>query len=157
MKTLRDDDRLRDTFQALRKETARSGGVPEFDGMLAEAKRRAEQRPALEVFAGHASRKGRPTRRRLVQIGAWGSVALAAGVAALILVNRPPTGDAEFERLVAAYASETAAGSWSSPTSALLEVPGMDLLRSVPSIGAPLRGIDPSSLLRPQSPEEENL
>ncbi|MGD8600465.1 MAG: hypothetical protein PVF19_03795, partial [Gemmatimonadota bacterium] len=69
-----------------------------------------------------------------------------------------PSGEDDFERLVAAYTSETAAGAWSSPTSSLLDVPGMDLMRSVPSIGEPLRGIDPSSFPSPSaSPEEENL
>jgi hypothetical protein len=66
-----------------------------------------------------------------------------------------PSGDEDFERLVAAYASQAAGGSWASPTSGLLDVPGMELMRSVPAIGAPVRGLDPAAL--PPRPEEESL
>lgn len=150
----RDEERLRQAFQELRTETGRGRGVPAFDAMLAEAERRAEERPALEVVAGGAPVR---TRRRLVRIGAWASAAVAATVAGLVLVDTAPGGEAEFERLVAAYASQTGPGL-SSPTSGLLDVPGLDLVRSVPSIGAPVRGLDPSSRpAAPSSPEEENL
>jgi hypothetical protein len=148
--TQREDDRLREAFQGLRAENAQTGRVPEFGSMLQDAKRRAEARPALEVVAG--GQGGR------IRVAALVSTALAAAVAGLILIDRGPTGDDDFERLVAAYVSETASGSWSSPTSGLLEVPGNDLMRSLPSIGAPVRGLDPSALPpRPSSPEEENL
>jgi hypothetical protein len=157
--TQRDDDRLREAFQALRAESEQAGRVPGFAAMLGEAKRQAEARPNLEVIAGGRSGPGPGlSRRRFLRAGAWASAVLAAAVAGLILIDRAPAGEEDFERLVAAYASETVGGAWSSPTSGLLEVPGMDLMRSLPSIGAPVRGLDPSSLPpRTSAPEEENL
>ena len=158
-----DDDRLKEEFEGLRAETRRSRSVPDFASMMAEAKRQAQEVPAqevpaLEVVAGGAGESRARPRRRFVRVGAWATAAVAAAVATLILVDRGPSGDDDFERLVAAYTSETVEGAWSSPTSSLLDVPGMDLMRSVPSIGMPLRGIDPSSLQAPTTtPEEENL
>lgn len=153
-----DDDRMREGFQGLRAETRASGSAPDFQAMMAEAKRRAEETPALEVVSGGAGRGPVRSRRRFMRFGAWASAAVAAAVAALILIDRGPSGEDDFEALVASYTNETAAGVWSSPTSSLLDVPGMDLMRSVPSIGEPLRGIDPSSFPAPSaSPEEENL
>ena len=149
--TQRDDDRLRETFQALRSETEEARRVPEFSGMLDEARRRAEARPVLQVVAG--GQRG----RRLMRAGAWASAVLAASVVGLILIDRPPSGDEDFERLVAAYVTGPRA-TWGSPTSGLLEVPGIDFMRSLPSIGAPIWGVDPGDLpARPSSPEEENL
>lgn len=153
----RDEQRLREAFQDLRADARTGGRAPAFGPMLAEAKRRVAERPELDVVAGG----GGSVRRRprwLVRVGAGASVAIAAAVAALILVDQGPSGDADFEQLVAAYSSQVGGGALSSPTSGLLDVPGMDLMRSVPSIGAPVRGIDPSSLPAPEpSSEEENL
>jgi len=157
---LRDDDGMRDAFQNLRAETRQGGRAPEFGAMLEEARRQAAARPALEVVHGGGRRTGGAgPARRLMRVGGWASAALAAGIAAVLLVDRPdPTGEEDFERLVAAYAAETSGAAWSSPTSGLLEVPGIDLMRSLPSIGAPVRGMDPSSLPTPSSSvEEENL
>ena len=69
------------------------------------------------------------------------SLATAAAAAGVLLVSPPAdTADAEFERLVAAYARS---GSWTSPTASLLEIPGIDLAE-VPSIGGALPGVDGS-------------
>ncbi len=134
------DDGLRDRFQELRAATERPGRVPEFRAVYDLADTRARARPALEVVDGVAY-----SRRQLVRMGAWASAAVAAAVAGLILVERGPSEDEQFARLVAAYASETAAGAWRSPTAGLLDVPGMELVRSVPSIGAPVPGLDVSA------------
>lgn len=153
MTTQPEEDRLKGAFQALRAETAQSGSVPEFGTMMAEAHRQAAARPTLEVVSGAAG-----ARRRLVRVGAWASAALAASVAGVLLIDSGPRGDEDFERLVAAYSSGSPGATWSSPTSSLLDVPGLDLMRSLPSIGVPVRGLDPSSLpARQTSPEEENL
>jgi len=145
------DDDLRGAFQTLRAEERGAHRTPAFGPMLAEAKRRAAARPPLDVVGGGP-------RRTLFRLGAWATAAVAAGIAAVLLIDRPPSGDDDFARLVAAYTTETQSGSWSSPTSGLLDVPGMDLTRSVPSIGSPLWNIDPSTLPpRPTSPPEENL
>ena len=153
MKTQPEEDRLKGAYQALRAEATRSGEVPDFGTMMAEAKRQASARPVLEVVAGRPG-----TRRRLVRVGAWASAALAASLAGLLLIDPSPSGDEDFERLVAAYSSGSAGASWSSPTSSLLDAPGLDLIRSLPSIGVPVRGLDPSNLpARQTPPEEENL
>ena len=63
------------------------------------------------------------------------SLAAAAAAAGLLLVEpSAATADAEFERLVLAFATDGAAGAWRSPTSSLLNTPGLDL-GSVPSVG----------------------
>lgn len=153
----RDDD-LREAFQGLRADTERGGGAPQFGAMLEAARQQAESSPALEVVSGGARQEPVPASRKLMRAGAWTSALLAASVAGLMLFGRGPSGDEEFERLVAAYTSGAAAVASASPTSRLLEVPGMDLLRSLPSIGAPVRGLDPAELpARQSSPEEENL
>ena len=154
MSDMRSDDRMRDAFQELRADTAQPEGVPAFEAMLATAHERARAEPALEVLRGGRSEPHAPTR--IVRVGGWVAAAAAAAVATIILVDRAPSGDDEFERLVAAYSSQRLGGDWASPTSGLLEVPGMDLMRSLPSIGAPLRGIDPRTLPPRPSVEEGN-
>lgn len=131
------DDGLRGRFQDLRAATEQPGRVPEFRAVYDLADTKARARPAFGVIDG-APR----SHRDIMRMGAWASAALAAAVAGLILVERGPSEDEEFARLVAAYASETAAGAWRSPTSGLLDVPGMELVRSVPSIGAQVPGLD---------------
>jgi len=159
-----DDQRLTERFQELRAETSGSGTVPDFAAMMAEAKRRAAEAPALEVVAGGVGSADVPARAasrhrgRWMRLGGWVSVAAAAALATVILVDRGPSGDEEFEQMVAAYTSEAGGAGWRSPTSGLLDVPGMDLTRSVPSIGGSLRGVDPSTLPPSQaSPQEDNL
>ena len=148
--TTPDDKDLKSAFRALREQERGASRAPDFGVMLAEAKRQADARPQLDVVVGGGH------RRRLFWLGGWASAAVAAGVAALVLLGRGPSGEDDFARLVATYTTETASGEWRSPTAGLLDVPGMDLMRSMPSIGSPLRGLDPSSLPpRPSSPEEE--
>jgi hypothetical protein len=72
-------------------------------------------------------------RRRL----AWGGSLLAAACAAtLLLIQIPDRGDAEFERVVQSFASDPATGAWRSPTDALLDLPGAEILSTVPNIGS---------------------
>ncbi len=144
MNEYRVDDGLRDRFQELRAETARADGTPEFSALLARAEADATARPTFEVVAG-----GAWSRRRVVRMGGWASAALAATVAGLLITNRGPSEDEEFARLVAAYSADASAGAWQSPTSSLLEVPGIELVRSLPSIGTSARGLDPSTRPEP--------
>jgi hypothetical protein len=132
------DDGLRDAFRRLRAETEGATRVPDFRAVLARAQATAVARPALEVVEGGGWR----SRRRLVRMGGWATAALAASLAGLLLLERGPSGDDEFARLVASYSTAASGGAWQSPTSGLLAVPGMELTRSVPSIGAPLPGLD---------------
>lgn len=154
MTQVHDEDRLRDEFQRLRSETERPEAVPDFAEMMARAKADAASQPELTVVSGGAAGDAAPRRRRAFVIGGWASAAMAAAIAAVLLVGGPPSdADAEFERLVASYANDISSGAWASPTSALLNVPGMSLTRSVPSLGGAVRGLDPSAL--PRAPESE--
>jgi hypothetical protein len=154
---LPDDDGLRERFQELRDEAAQPVRVPDFGAMLDQARADGAARPSFEVVDGGASVLGAGTHRRFLRAGAWASAALAATLAGLLLTDRRPSDD-DFAELVAAYATDASGGAWRSPTSGLLAVPGMELTRSVPSIGAPVRGLDPSTLLAPEAvPPEENL
>lgn len=153
----KEDEALRERFHELRADM-RARGVPAFGPMMGRARDPGARRPALGLAAGQAP--GVPARaRRLLRRGAWGSALLAAGVAGLFLVARTPGGgeDEEFERLVLAYTGLAQAGAWRSPTSSLLEVPGAELLRSVPRLGAPARSLEELAPgARPDaSPEEE--
>lgn len=128
----REDDRIRAEFAALRAEASRPGAVPDFQEMISRAHHAGERTAPVVGTIPH---------RRTVQIGGWVSLAVAAAAAGLLLVPPGATdADAEFERLVAAYAS-TAATVFHSPTSGLLTTPGLDL-GSVPSIGQGVRGMD---------------
>lgn len=137
-----EDQRLRQRFLELKEETDRAERVPDFGAMLARAKAEAAASSPLEVVAGVRAGGTRVwPDRRLLRAGALATAALAAAVTGLILVDRHPSGEAEFEQLVAAYESDT----WQSPTAGLLDVPGIELTRSVPSIGGPARGLDPNT------------
>jgi hypothetical protein len=152
-----DDDRLEEEFGRLRSETEGSARVPDFGAMLEKAKADAAERPDLQVIQGGQADAGQPDagsrRRRVLQIGGWASAAVAAAVAGVLLMGGPSDADREFERLVASYTTDLSAGAWSSPTAALMNVPGMNLTRSVPSFGTTIRGLDPSQ--RPNVPEPE--
>jgi hypothetical protein len=83
-----------------------------------------------------------PDRRRWVKAGAWVATAAAAALAGVLVTRGGSDADAEFARLVTAYASDATTGAWRSPTDALLEVPGSALMRSVPVIsGVPGLGV----------------
>jgi hypothetical protein len=66
---------------------------------------------------------------------AWASGALAAAAAAVLMFVVPDGPDAHFEQVVRAFSTDPAAGQWTSPTDGLLQVPGLELLSTVPSIG----------------------
>ena len=151
-----DDDRLREEFGRLRSETEASARIPDFGAMLEEAKVDAAARPELQVIQGGQPDAG-TRRRRVVRIGAWASAAVAAAFAGVLLMGGPSDADLEFDRLVAVYSAEVASGTWRSPTSALMDVPGMNLTRSVPSVGTTIRGLDPARLPNVPDPEARDL
>ena len=125
------DDPLRERFQRLRADTE-SRAAPAFRAMLERAKDAAATVSAPERRV--------PARRPWLRTAGWASAALAAAVAGLLLTRGRPDPDAEFERLVTAFASDASAGAWRSPTDRLLDVPGRDLMRSLPSVGSALAG-----------------
>jgi len=135
----RDDDRIRDDFHELRAHVGRPGAPPNFDVMMARARIESEResRPELDVAGGGArgSDSERASRRRLTRIGGWMSLAAAAAAAGLLLFEPSSVeADAEFQSLVVAFAADGATGAWRSPTSSLLDIPGIDL-GTVPSVG----------------------
>ena len=125
------DERIRARFQRLRSETEERG-VPDFQAMLDRAREDARA-PAHGPWPAL-----RTHRRRLLWAGGWTGAAVAAALAAVLLTRDRTDPDAEFERLVSSFATDASAGAWRSPTSALLDVTGADLMRSMPSIGGSL-------------------
>ena len=118
------DPDLRALFRALREEEEVK--APSFPRVLSEAKN-ALDRPEPQTVAGSSSVWF--SRRRL----AWGgSLLAAAAVAAVWLLPSRGTSDAEFVLAISAFSSNPAAGAWRSPTDALLEVPGSEVLNTRP-------------------------
>jgi ferric-dicitrate binding protein FerR (iron transport regulator) len=146
----RDDERLREEFRRLRSDTGESGRIPEFAAMIAKARADAVA-PRLDVADGGARSRERTPRRRTLLVGGWATAAVAAAVAGLLLIGRGPDADEEFDRIVASYAADASTGAWRSPTAALLDVPGIGLTRSMPSVGGSARGLDPTA--RPPRPD----
>jgi hypothetical protein len=134
------DEDMRARFEDLRAETR----APSFRAVLERAAIEARDRPALGLVRGDAVR----SRRRVLEIGAWASAAIAATVAGLLLFDgdlvQSSSEDDRFAELVAAYSQDLSAGAWRSPTSSLLDVPGMELVRAVPSLGLPAIELDPT-------------
>jgi hypothetical protein len=48
---------------------------------------------------------------------------------------RSPSPEDAFERAVRAFENDPALGAWRSPTDGLLDVPGLQLMTTVPSVG----------------------
>ena len=151
-----DDDRLREDFRRLRSETEGSASVHDFRAMLEKARTGGVAPPELRVLQGGQSDVG-ARRRRVVRIGGWASAAVAAAIGGILLMGSPSDADREFDRLVAAYSTELSSGAWQSPTSGLLNVPGMDLTRSVPSFSTAIWGLDPSQLPNDSEPVGRGL
>ena len=103
------DDQLRRIFAELRQRE--QGPVPPFERMWATAAARIGRRPSRVRWAVAAA------------------CAAAAVVVAVVLLHRPSGSD---------FAAATELAAWRSPTAALLRVPGGDILRTVPSVGASL-------------------
>jgi hypothetical protein len=122
------DHELRDLFQGLRAEDREA--APGFDEMMARVKE-AQDLPE-ESRSPRVSWVRRPRRWVLT-----GGLLAAAVAAAVLLMDTSTTTDARFEEVVRAFASDPALGAWESPTDGLLDVPGIELLRTVPTIGNP--------------------
>jgi hypothetical protein len=142
MRTLpsQEDRDLQRRFQDLHDEDRHR--VPDFQAMMARAREEASvsERMALE------ERKG---LRRVPRKLAWGGSLLAAAAAAfLLLLETGGTSDSEFVQVVQTFSANPAAGAWKSPTDGLLDLPGSEILSTVPSIGGSLWLSDPGSAPR---------
>jgi hypothetical protein len=75
--------------------------------------------------------------RLLVRRFGWVSgLAAAAAIAALIVIPRTRSDEAEFEQAVQAFHANPALGAWRSPTDGLLNVPGSQLMSTIPTVGS---------------------
>lgn len=118
--------RLAEGFARLKAEDARR--APPFDRVFGEAVRRAED----DAGSDGGSVIGWRRRRRWA---AAAGLAAAAAIGGILLAA--PDGDEAFEDAVASWSATVGdASSWRSPTAGLLDVPGNELLTTVPSIGS---------------------
>ena len=118
------DTELRARFNAQRR--AEASEAPPFASMLAQARAGVEG-------AALPTTPRRLTLRRLAYVG---GLAAAAVIGALLMVPRSPSSEDAFEQAVRAYQQGPALGAWQSPTDGLLNVPGSQLISTVPSVGA---------------------
>ncbi|HEY0673642.1 MAG TPA: hypothetical protein VGD27_15295 [Longimicrobiales bacterium] len=117
------DTELRARFAAQRHADARD--APSFADMRARAHVEA-------AAAAPAHRTRRVKLRRLIYMS---GLAAAAAIAALLIVPRSRSSEDAFEQAVRAYQRGPALGAWQSPTDGLLNVPGSQLISTVPRVG----------------------
>lgn len=122
------DEELRNAFNALRSETRAS--VPSFASLTS-------------ATAMNAWRRRRRRRR--------GAVLMAAIMIPLFLALRArTTHEPDFERFFALTGLDPGAVTWRAPSDFLLDIPGRDLLRTIPLTGV-LSPILPSDSTRADS------
>jgi hypothetical protein len=137
------DPDLGKLFQELRAED--QAGTPSFANMMARAKE-----DAASLGVGRSSPAGHGRRSRELRRLAWGGSLLAAAAAAvLLLLPDSGTTEAEFEMAVRAFSTHPAGGAWRSPTDGLLDLPGSNVLSTLPSVGSPPWPLGPGTTSRP--------
>jgi anti-sigma factor RsiW len=113
---------------------------PELRARFAELKRvDASKAPAFaDVMAGvqeEAAAISQKPKVLTIRRVRWASVlAAAAAIAALIVLPRTNSNEAAFEQAVQAFSSNPALGGWRSPTDGLLNVPGSQLISTIPTV-----------------------
>jgi len=117
------DADLRARFAAQRR--AEASGAPLFAAVLARAR--------AEVAAGAPAIA--PRRLTLRRFAYAGSLAAAAAIAAILVLPGQRSSEEAFAEAVRAFQNDPALGAWRSPTAALLDVPGRELLLTVPGVG----------------------
>lgn len=133
------DRDLRELFQELREEDRAQ--APDFQEMMARVREeRSLSHPSSDILEmpSRTEPHGRlAAKPRMMRRLAWGGSVLAAACAAtVLLIQFPNNPDAEFERVVQSFSSDPASGAWRSPTDALLDLPGGEILSTIPSIGS---------------------
>ena len=135
-----DDRDLRDLFLNL--QNVDGDQVPDFRTMMNKARDEAS-RSGPEIHP--EARNVFPFSRKL----AWGGSFMAAAAAAvLLLIQIPGSSDSEFVHVVQTFSSDPAGGAWTSPTDGLLNLPGSEILSTVPSIGSGRLLSDPGGRLQ---------
>ena len=117
------DAELRARFDAQRR--AEASQAPAFASMMARAR-------TADADAGPVTAPKRFERRRFMYAG---GLAAAAVIAALLVIPRPRSSEDTFEDAVRAFQRNPALGAWQSPTDGLLDVPGSQLISTVPGVG----------------------
>ncbi len=129
------EDSLRTTFQTLRSEDRQR--TPDVLGMLEKARLEAKaSTESIPVAAEVVAARHRLSFRETWPLAA--GVLFAAAFAGLMFVGQGEVD--EFDAVVMAYSQTRSTGLWSSPTAGLLEVPGMEMIRSMPELGGSLDG-----------------
>ncbi|MCA9737993.1 MAG: hypothetical protein R3E98_21470 [Gemmatimonadota bacterium] len=118
---LRDSD-LRARFQRLRSEER--DAAPDFAAMMEDVRTRTTGGVGPTA----------PRRHRMRWWWAGGSLVAAAAAAAVLWVGPELQAEREFERTVREY-SRTTAGM-RLPTDGLLDMPGLEITRTLPNIGS---------------------
>ena len=121
------DNELRARFEAQRR--AEANDAPPFASMMARAR----------ATAGDAAAPLVPRRMNLRRLGYVGGLAAAAAIAALLVIPRGTSNEDAFEQAVRTFQNDPALGGWQSPTDGLLDVPGSQLISTVPSVGTGAR------------------
>ena len=122
MSEQQEDRELRAVFEAQRRVDAVE--APPFAAVVSRA----------EATSPHMAVPRRVRSRKLVY---FGGLSAAAAVAALLMVPGMRSGDDAFEQAVRDFQADPASGAWRSPTDALLNVPGSQLISTVPGIHTP--------------------
>lgn len=120
------DDQLTQHFGTLRAADAQR--APAFAGMLAAAQ------AAIPVATASPTSVVATARRSRVRVLMFALPVMAAAGLLLMLRPRESQADREFEALVTKW-SRTTAETRSSPTDALLSLPGDQYLRGMPTLG----------------------
>ena len=133
------DRDLRELFQELRQEDRAQ--APDFAEMLGRVRDEItgsrSSSDVLKLPSQTQPLRERVAEPRMLRRLAWaGSVLVAACATALLLIQLPDNPDAEFERVVQSFSSDPATGAWRSPTDGLLDLPGGEILSTIPSIGS---------------------
>ncbi|MEZ4416000.1 MAG: hypothetical protein R3E10_09595 [Gemmatimonadota bacterium] len=128
------DGELKEGFQRLRSEDR--AAAPDFARMMAEVRAQVEEGTWKETLQDSSVSVGGSRHRAGPRSGwlwAGGSLAAAAAAAALLLLSPQARADREFEQTVRAFTTATA--GWRTPTDELLDMPGIQIMKTVPSIG----------------------
>lgn len=147
-----EDRDLREAFGHLRLELEDPERVPPFLPMIERARLQGTNDPAPSTAERRRWLTGPPFPwlSRGVRAGL-----AAAAVAGILLTSGARDPDREFQHLVSTYVA-TSPSLWRSPTSRLLDVPGLELVRSVPAIGIPVPGTLRAELPDPTAPTRES-
>jgi hypothetical protein len=116
---------------------------PELRARFAELKRLdASHAPSFVAVMARARAEAAgadPTPRRessvVLRRFGWAGLAAAAAIAALLVIPRVGSDEKAFEEAVQSFQADPALGGWRSPTDGLLNLPGNQLMSTVPRVG----------------------